>query len=69
MFNYFQLMVSGEAGVPVVSVLGVVEEENNISPGTVTLLLQLMGGNTAGANILSIFPATPDPVIVSTRSP
>ena len=53
MFNYSQSMVSGETGVPVVSVLGVVEEENNISPGTVTLLLQLMGGNTAGENILS----------------
>ena len=36
-----------------VSVLGAVEEENNISPGAVTLLLQLMGGNTAGGNILS----------------
>ena len=51
-------MVSGETGVPVVSVLGVVEEENNISPGAVTLLLQLMGGNTAGENILSTKPVT-----------
>ena len=62
-------MVNGETGAIVVSVLGVVEEENNISPETVTLLLQLMGGNTAGVNILSIFPATADPVIVSTGSP
>ena len=51
-------MVSGETGAIVVSVLGVVEEENSISPGAVTLLLQLKGGNTAGANILSIFLAT-----------
>ena len=62
-------MVNGETGAIVASVLGVMEEENNISPGTVTLLLQPMGGNTAEANILSIFLATPDPVIVSTRSP
>ena len=46
-------MVNGETGAIVVSVLGVVEEENSISPGAVTLLLQLMGGNTAGENILS----------------
>ena len=51
-------MVNGETGAIVVSVLGAVEEENSISPGAVTLLLQLMGGNTAGGNILSIFPAT-----------
>ena len=56
--NSFQFTAIGEAGVPVVSVLGVVEEENNISPGTVTLLLQLMGGITAGGNILIIKSAT-----------
>ena len=58
LLNSFQFTAIGEAGVPVVSVLGVVEEENNISPGAVTLLLQLMGGNTAGGNILSTKSAT-----------
>ena len=51
-------MATGEAGGPVVSVLRVVEADLSIRPGAVTLLLQLMGGNTVRAIILSIFPAT-----------
>ena len=54
--NISQLMVSGEAGGPVVSVLGAVEEANNISPGAVTLLLRPMVGNIAKGNILGILP-------------
>ena len=56
--NYFQLMVSGEPGGPVVSVLRPVEEEPNISPGAATLLLRPMVGDIARGNLLGIFPAT-----------
>ena len=51
-------MVSGEAGGPVVSVLGAVEEANNISPGAVTPLLRPMVGTIARGNIPSINLAT-----------
>ena len=41
-----------------VSVLRAVEEDLNIRPGAVTLLLQLMGGNIVRAYLIGIFPAT-----------
>ena len=51
-------MDNGEYGGSVVSAPRPVEEALSISPGAATLLLQLMGGNTAGGNILSSAPAT-----------
>ena len=50
-------MESGEPGDPVGNVPKAVEEALNISPGTVTLLLQPTGGTSAQGNILSTSPA------------
>ena len=56
--NYLQLTASGEAGGPVGSVLGAVEEAKNISPGAVTPLLRPMVGSIAEGKIPSTNPAT-----------
>ena len=50
-------MDNGDPGSQVVSALRPVEEDLSISPGTVTLLLQQMGGNIARGDTLSLSPA------------
>ena len=57
-YLYFQLMASGVDGKLVASALGPVEEDLNISPGTVILLLLLTEENIARGNILRTNPAT-----------
>ena len=52
-------MVSGEAGSPLVHVLGAVEEATNISLGAVTLLFLPMVGNIAAGTIFKTNPAMP----------
>ena len=51
-------MASGVDGKLVASALGPVEEELNISPGAVILLLLLTEENIARGNILRTNPAT-----------
>ena len=51
-------MASGVDGDPVASALGPVEEELNISPGGVTLLLQQTGETIARGNLLGTVRAT-----------
>ena len=60
---FFQLTDSGEHGGPAVSALRAVEEELNISPGAVILLLQQMVEKSVKGDILATGLATANHVI------